>query len=307
MDEFLKKTRTAETTKRRSVFSGGKILLYVLVILLCQSAAAGRPQRIVSLAPHITEIIFKLGAGNRLVARTDYGKFPPAARKIESVGGYLNLDYEKLVRLQPDLILQYPNPEVRRKLESLGFQVAGIPNETLPEILAAITKTGELLGLRGAAKSLRQGIEDTLALVRKKAESLQKAPVAMLVVGRQRGSLKGLYLAGERTYLSELWELCGGRNAFPGMDSRYFSVNKEDLLKTKIDVILEFHPGWDLSGGAGGREAAVWGQFPTIPAVRHSRIFLYTDEMFVIPGPRISQVAVRFSGLLQQLTEGDRD
>jgi iron complex transport system substrate-binding protein len=271
------------------------------LLFLIDVPLADSPQRIVSLAPHITEIIFRLGAGGRLVGRTEFSRYPKAAQEIPSVGGYLNPDYEKIVKLRPDLILQFPNSEHREKLEQLGYQVVEIPNETIDEIIHGIQIVGEILHLEKKTETVIAGIRDTLDLVRKRAKKPDSSPSALLVVGRQPGSLDGLYLAGNNTYLSQIWEICGGRNVFADAGQRYFSVNLEDLLKKDIDVILEFHPGWELTTTRRKKEKAVWTKLELTRAVREDNIRLYSDLMYMIPGPRISRIAMEFSKVIDQL------
>jgi len=268
--------------------------------------ASDAPRRIVSLAPHITEIIFKLGAGDHLVGRTDFCTYPPEAKKIPSVGGYLNTDYEAIVRLHPDLILQFPNPESRAKLEALGFRVEEIPNETVPDILNGITTVGRLLHCEERAQAVQTGIEDTLKAMQKQPLPAAGRVSAILVVGRQPGSLQGLYLAGRETYLSQIWEMCGGVNAFADVSSRYFPVGKEDLLKRPVDAILEFHSGWELTPSRRKSERRVWSVFSALSAVQKGQIYLFSQSYFVIPGPRISRIAVSFSGIIREIRRGEQ-
>ena len=283
------------------------IFIFIAFLLTGNLRASDYPVRIISLAPHITEIIFKLNAGSRLIGRTDFCKYPAAAQSIESVGGYLNMDFEKIVKLQPDLVLQFPNAENRRKLESLGFRTEDISNETIEEILLGIKKVGKLLNLEERAERVRQGIQDTLKLVADIGRSMQKHPSVLLLAGRQKGTLCGLLAAGKDTYLSQLWELCGGRNAFKNVPARYFPVNKEDLLKTDVNVILEFHPDWELTAQRKQKEKDVWQVFKKIDAVKQSSIYIFADRYFLIPGPRISKIAIKFSEIMKVVLNGSNE
>jgi len=256
-------------------------------------------QRIISLSPHITETIYKIGAGSFLIGRTDFCTYPAAASAVESVGGYLNIDYEKIVQLEPDLIFQFPNPENRRKLESLGFKVVEIPNETIAEILDGIMRVGSALEKLPQAQRLCVHIQDTLQLVANLGTPGNDSVFAILVVGRQQGSLANIYLAGGDTYLSEIWQICGGINTFQELDMRYFSVNEEDLLKRKVEAILEFHPGWSQKIEDVIKQKKNWDLLSQIEAVKNDKIFIFTERYFVIPGPRITQVAIRFSEIIR--------
>lgn len=280
------------------------ILIITLSIAVLFPVRAQEPlQRIISLAPNITEIIFKLGGQDKLVGRTEFCFYPEVAQKIPSVGGYLNPDYEKIVNLQPDVIFIFPNLEMERKLQGFGFRVFSIPNETIEEVLSGIRTVGKVLGLEQRANDIIQGIQDTLDQV-SQTDSTRKRPSALLGVGRENGSLKGLYAAGKNTYLGEIWKLCGGMNVFNDISIRYFNVSKEGLVTRNPDCILEFRiiPQEE-------RERKVpllksdWKELGVLDAVKEGRIYIFTERYFLIPGPRISKIAVSFSQVLQRITQ----
>lgn len=256
--------------------------------------------RVISLSPHITEIVYKLDAGSQLIGRTEFCTYPPAANQVESVGGYLNIDFEKIVRLEPDIVMQFPNPENRRKLESLGIEVMGIQNETIDEILNGIIKVGEALNKIPEARKLCDNIQDTLHIAAALQHKLRVPPSAIFVVGRERGALGNIHLAGSKTYLSEIWEICGGINAFHDIHIRYFSVNEEDLLKRGIRVILEFHPGWSGADLNIDMEKESWNLLSHLEAVKRGEIYIYTDRFFIIPGPRITQITISFMEIIKK-------
>ena len=295
--------------QRCSVF---RCCLFALLLIFAsgQHLSAGEPhipERIVSLAPHITEIVFKLGAGDRLVGRTEFCRYPAAALDIESVGGYLNVDYEKIVSLQPDAVLQFPNAETRKKLELLGFKVVDIPNETIEEILSGIHKTGASLGLADRAEAVCRGIRDTLSLIRAQKDSLPGIRT-FLLVGREPGKLRGLYAAGKKTYLSEILQICGGQNVFADVGVRYFGVNTEDVLSRDIRLILEFQANPGLSAREQQAEISVWQALPGIPAVRNQAVYLLTNPGFLTPGPRITRIAKELAAIIKQvrMRQGER-
>jgi ABC-type Fe3+-hydroxamate transport system substrate-binding protein len=123
------------------------------------------------------------------------------------------------------------------------------------------------------------------------------------VVGRQRGSLAHLYLAGPPTYISELWSLCGGVNAFSEVTNRYFSVNTEDIITRHIDVILEFHPDWNTNSGGLEAEKKSWTQIFPRQILQQNKVYIFSQSFFIIPGPRITQIAIEFSKLIASLSK----
>lgn len=277
--------------------------IFVILMFLLPARAQETPQRIISLAPHITEIIFKLGAQEQLVGRTEFCLYPEAAQKIPSVGGYLNPDYEKIVNLQPDAIFIFPNADMERKLHGFGFRVYSVPNETIEEVLSGIRTVGKALGIEQRANDIIQGIQDTLDQVGG-IDSKMKKPSALLVVGRENGSLKAIYAAGKNTYLGEIWKLCGGRNVFDDISIRYFNVSKEDLVSRNPDCILEFRI---ISPEEKDRKMlslkSDWRELAVLEAVAEDRIYIFADRYFLIPGPRISKIAVSFSQVLKRISQ----
>lgn len=283
----------------------GFIMVCILVMLgksLYAQASINYP-RVISLAPHITEMVYKLKADHLLVGRTDFCNYPPEAKKIESVGGYLNIDFEKIVALKPDLIFQFPNNDNQRKLEDLGFRVISLPNETIGDILGSIKLIGESLDMVEQAARLIENIKDTLRLVSKPAGGRKQPLSALLVVGRQQGSLAHLYLAGPLTYINELWSLCGGVNAFSEVTYRYFSVNTEDIITRNIDVILEFHPEWNMDPERLEAEKNTWTHIFPSQVLPKKKVYIFSQPFFVIPGPRITQIAIEFSKLIESFSE----
>lgn len=284
------------------VFYKIKYIIFILIyVLALRSSAQAQeyPKRIISLAPNITEIIFKLKAQDRLIGRTEFCLYPEAAQKIPSIGGYLNPDYEKIVELRPDIIFMLPNMEMERKLQNLGLHIFSIPDETTEEVLFSIKAVGKVLGCEQRAEEVIQGIQDTLDLV-SRADTLSERASAMLVVGRESGSLKGLYAAGHDTYLSEIWNLCGGANIFADISQRYFSVSKEDLISRNPDFILEFRIISEVEAEQKVPQLiSDWSTLPVLNAVENNRIHIFTDRYFLIPGPRISQIAIALSNILK--------
>lgn len=273
------------------------VLAFIPLLFISSFAQEAPPNRIISLAPNITEIIYRIGASDKLVGRTEYCLYPMAAASVPVVGGYLNPDFEQMVALKPDAVLLLPNPDMVKKLAQLGLKPFTVPNETIADILTGIEKVGRLLGKDSAAVTVVKGIQDTLDYVQSHQENAETFS-ALLVVGRQAGSLKGLYAAGQETYFTEILALCGGKNAFADVNSRYFDVSKEDLVLRNPDAILEFRIMNKMEAEENrSKLAADWAQLPVLKAVQSEHIYLLTERFFMIPGPRIGQVAMAFHQL----------
>jgi len=280
---------------------------FVLILILLISlplAAQDPPKRIVSLAPNITEMIFKIGAGDMLIGRTDFCIYPPAALKVPSLGGYLNPDYEKLVSLQPDIIFLLPNLEMERKLQRLDLKTFTLANETIEEIFLGLQALGRVLGCSGQANAVVAGIQDTLQWIEAQAAERDTTFSVLLLVGREAGSLRGLYAAGKDTYFSEILERCGGRNVFEDAPARYFDISKEELIQRDPDVIMEFR----LAEEDKAAEMILslkedWKTFSSLKAVQNGHIFIFSERAFLIPGPRVSLLALAMNEALQKAAE----
>jgi len=280
-------------TKNGGGFQNLHRLSFLLIFLLIAAGVNAKepPKRIISLAPNITEIIYKLGAGDLLVGRTEYCLYPPQARQVAVVGGYLNPDFEKMVALRPDVVLLLPNPEMARKLSQLNLKPVTLPNETIDDIFTSIDSLGRLLNRERRAAALIVGIQDTLKWVKSRADSLS-ATSALLLIGREAGSLKGLYAAGKDTYLSELLKLCRVENVFADVGIRYFEVSKEDLIQRNPDLIVEFRL---IDSPDVARELQAlkqdWQLLNVLKAVENKQIYIFTERFFLIPGPRVASAA----------------
>jgi iron complex transport system substrate-binding protein len=219
------------------------------------------PKRIVSMGPNITEIVFALGRGDRLVAVTDFCMYPLEAAALPRVGGYLN-----------------PNLE----------------NET---IYSGIQDLGKALGAAEKAEDLCDTIREALDTVRAKTVASPTTKV-FLSLGRAMGSMANLYTVGGKSFLSQLLEIAGGENIFADVDQPYPEASKESLIKRAPDVILEMRPGESITHTKRNQIAAEWNVFTGIPAVNNHRIYVLTEDFLLVPGPRIVKIARAFAQTL---------
>ncbi|MBD3225439.1 MAG: ABC transporter substrate-binding protein, partial [Caldithrix sp.] len=206
-----------------------KAAIYILLVILLGACASGQEdtpreqngqQTVISLSPHLTEIIYALDAEERLLAGTDFCKYPPAAQKKASVGGLLNPNIEKIVTLKPDIIMGVPaHKELKVKLSEFGLKMTLMPNDRIADIYNTIEHMGRLLNIPENARQLIQSIKDSLAYYEEKAAQWNADDVeAMLVIGREAGTTRQVSVIGPRTFIDSLWTLVGGRNVFSGMN-----------------------------------------------------------------------------------------
>jgi iron complex transport system substrate-binding protein len=255
-------------------------------------------QRIVSMGPNITEIVFALGCGNRLVAVTDFCMYPPEVAGLPKVGGYLNPNLEKLTTLRPDLVLIRGKIEkVDRFCRSRGIPVVRVHMDSLKTIYSGIQHLGRALGVVEKADVLCNTIREALDTVRAKSAAIPATKV-FISLGRAMGSMANLYTVGGNSFLSQLVEIGGGINIFADVDQPYPEASKESLIKRSPEVILEMRPGENMTQKKRNQIIAEWGVFDGVPAVTNGRIYVLTQDFLLIPGPRIVETAHTISQTL---------
>jgi iron complex transport system substrate-binding protein len=174
-----------------------------------QGAAAKPPQRIVSLAPSLTETLFALGVGNRVVGVTRYCAYPPEVHDLPVIGGHLDPNFEAIVSLEPDLVVLIPSGEANaRRLEALGVRVLQIDQHDVASVLESISVVAEACGVDDAGERLRTDIERRLAEV---AAAVAGAPCprTVIVVGHDIGGgvVRSVWAAGRDTFYNGVLEI----------------------------------------------------------------------------------------------------
>ena len=244
---------------RLMVKTFGVLVLMVLVITLCSSCSSGDkssdksaieitdqlgrvvkldkvPQRIVSLAPQNTEILFALGLGDKVVGVTSYCNFPPEAQEKTIIGGFSTVDIEKVVSLSPDLVVAalIHEKETISQLESHGLKVLALAPKTLSEVKEAIELTGKATGTEPEALRLVDDINARMDAVAGLVSGLSEEarPRVFYVVWHDP-----LMTAGGDTMQSQLIDFAGGRNIFSDL-TYYPTVGLETLLDRKPQVII---------------------------------------------------------------------
>ncbi len=251
-------------------------------------AGATIPARIVSLVPAVTETLFALGMGPRVVGVSTYCDYPAETGALPKVGSFTEPVAETIVVLKPDLVLTSPSPgneTAVRAVERTGVRVAVIQSEGgLAEARSAILDVARAVGAAPAGEALLARLDARLEAVKRAAAGLER-PSAAVVVGREP-----LVLAGPGSYLGELLVLAGGRNIADSIGGRWPRVGMELLVASRPEVLV------DLSVGMGDapddeEAAAAWASMPSLPAVASGRVVRDSDAMMLRPGPRLADAA----------------
>lgn len=266
------------------------------------SAGSGLPARIVSTAPSLTEILFALGLGSRVVGATTYCNYPEEARRVPRIGTYIQPNLETIVSLRPDLVVIETNPiRLRERLEGLGLKVLELEQRTVADVLRAIERIGQAAGATERARELQARIRSELDEIGRRTAGRTKRRVAF-IVGRTPGTLEGLIAVGSASYLNELITLAGGQNIFGAVAAPYPKVSLEEILARDPEVIIDMGEMGRTDGAGDARTKQVvelWNRYPNIAAVRARRVHAVTADIYVVPGPRMTVAARELARMLQ--------
>lgn len=255
--------------------------------------AQGTPSRIVSLIPATTEMLFAMGAGDRVVGVGNYDRFPPEVETRPRVGGLIDPDTEQILALRPDLVIVYNTQvELKQRLDRAGLPYFSYEHRALPDIMATIRTLGERVGASARAQSVAGEMERALAAVRTSVAGRPR-PRALLVFGRQPGSLRSVNASGGYGFLADLLDIAGAENVFGEIKQQSVQASTEMLLARRPDIIVELKYGAAMPGLDTARELEPWNALASVPAVRNKRLYLLTGDEFVVPGPRIVLAAQR--------------
>lgn len=236
-------------------------------------------QRIVSLAPSITETLFAIGAGRQIAGVTDYCNFPAEAKTKQRVGGVINPNIEAIVGLKPDLIVLSMEGNVREdfnKLTSFGIPVFVTNPRTLDDIYRSIAQLGTLTGQAAKAMRLVQSLRVRADSVVRAAVSLRGRKTLVFV------SLQPIIVVGRNTFLAELIDLAGGINTAAQTSSTYPAYSREAVLKDNPDVLIFMSDV--LSEPA--NLIHVYPEWSTLNAFRKKKVFRIDADIVSRPGPR---------------------
>ena len=245
----------------------------------------GEPRtRIVSLAPHLTELVFTAGAGNFLVGAVEFSDFPAPARELLRVGDAFRVDYEVISSLAPDLILVWPSgtsPEAVVHLRELGFEVLALEPLRLEDIADHLETIGQLAGTGQTASITAAKFRADIAALRQRYRNSLPLRVFYQVSSRPYFTVSGSHV------IDEIIDLCGGRNVFADLDGLAPAVTLESILAADPEVII----GSTMAKGQLGAQHDAW-QIPwlrwqRLTAVRNNNLFSVSADLINRSSTRI--------------------
>jgi iron complex transport system substrate-binding protein len=264
------------------------------------------PERIISLSPNLTEMIWGVGAFDRVVAVSEFCGFPPEVEKLPRVGGWQNTNLEKVASLRPDLVVltEAQAPFVKDHLDGLGIPALVVRAQSIGDIKSAIVQVGRAVGRDAEASRLVAELDAELEAVRRLTAGLAR-PRVLCVVDRLPGTLRDLYVATSGSFFSELVEIAGGEPLTPPANHQYTKLSMEAMVSMDPEVILDIvqsasAPTIIIGTGAELAEdpRAVWSALGDVRAVRNGRVYPMNDLSLVHPSQFVGRAARRFAEVI---------
>lgn len=275
-----------------------RIIALLLVLWAGPALAARRapvPARIVSTSPSITETLFALGLGHRVVGVSTYCRFPPSVATLPRVGSFLKPDAELIARLKPDLVFVHTGPNsTPSHLAALGIPTSIVDRGSLPSVFSTIRQIGTAAGVPDRASRLVADINARLDRV-KAAVAGRPPRKVLIIVGRQTGTLTDIVAVGRDSYLNDIASLAGGVNVLAATARpEYPRISMETVISLAPDIIIDVGEMGESPADSDRRRAiteALWKRQSLVRAAREGGVHAINDETFVVPGPRIVEVA----------------
>lgn len=253
------------------------------------------PQRIISLAPSNTEILYALGLGDRIVAVTSYDNYPPEVTQKPNIGGFSDPNLEKVVSLSPDLVVAAPihEKQVIPQLEAKGITVLALAPKTLDDVMAAITLVGQVTGTADKASQVVSAMQKRIKAVTDKTDKLSASqrPDVLYIVWHDP-----LMASGIGTFHDELIKKAGGVNMMGGVQG-YPSISLETVVQDNPDIILA-GVGMGAGQDAPLKFAQTEPRLRDVAARQTNRVYGVDSDLSGRAGPRIVDVLEQFAKLI---------
>jgi len=249
------------------------------------------PERIISTSPSNTEILFALGLGDKVVGVTTYCNYPPEAPEKEKIGGFSTVDIEKIISLNPDMVLasSKTGDENIKKLEDKGITVLIVEPKNIDEILKAIELIGNVTGKENEAKSLTENMLKRINKVKENSKNLKEKPKVMYVVWHEP-----LMSAGKNTFANDIIEIAGGENIYSDMEIQYPTISLESVIDRNPDIIIA-SVGHGDAGNLTYNYVMNEPRLKDVNAVKNKRVYEIDADIMNRPGPRISDALEQFA------------
>ncbi|MGH9237917.1 MAG: ABC transporter substrate-binding protein, partial [Vicinamibacterales bacterium] len=250
--------------------------------------AQSEKARIVSLVPAITEMFFAIGAGPQVVGVGSFDQFPPDVAKLPRLGALLDPDTERILSLRPTLAAIYGSQtDLQAQLTRAGIRAYVYRHGGIETIYRTMRELGTATARESQAERLVRDLQARIATIRTRVRDRPK-PKVLLVISRQPGTLREIYVSGGVGFLHEMLEIAGGRNVFADVARESAQPSQETILARAPDIVVEVHAEGMFKTSNVENEKAVWTPLSSLPAVRNNRVHVLLGQHLVVPGPRFA-------------------
>jgi iron complex transport system substrate-binding protein len=258
------------------------------------------PQRIISLAPSITETLFAVNAGDMVVAVTDYCQYPAQVKNLPKVGGYLDPNLEQIVRLKADMVILLERQNaLKKQLNQLGIATLSIDNSSLAGIRRSIIDIASAVDQTAKAENLISDFDDRLKAIRQKIEGQPKPKVLIAIAHSSNTNyLDKVYIAGQQDFYNDLLPFVGAINVYQGTRLRVPALSTEGLLRLNPEIIIDIVPDAEVYSPDIATLKQQWQRLDKIHAIQNNQLHIIQADYAVIAGPRIIQLAEQLAQIL---------
>ena len=269
----------------------------VVGLFLCATIPLhAQARRIISIIPATTEMLFAMGAGDRVIAVGTYDRFPAEVNRLPRVGALLDPDVERIISLRPDLVIVYATQaDLLTQLDRARIPYYSYQHRGLPDITATIRSLGERAGVANRASTLAAEIERQIADIRSRVANRSR-PKTLLVFGREPGTLRGIDASGGVGFLHDMLEAAGGTDVLADLKQQSVTMTTEMVLARAPEVIIELR--YARNERTSESDVRAWDALGAVPAVRNRRVYQLRGEEFVVPGPRVGAAVERLARTL---------
>lgn len=246
----------------------------LLALLLLPAYVSAAPQRIVSLTPHITEMLYAIGAGAQVVATDQTSDYPDEVKKLPKVANYQSLNSESLLAVKPDLVVAWGSTQalMQQQIQALSIPMLLLKSQHLDDLPVELRLLGEKTGHREQANQLAAQIETKFAAYRQQSQ--------------QRPKIKAFYqlwyppltTVASGSFIQEIMTMCGAENPFADSQAPYPQLGEEAVLAANPEIIFATQHGSDLEH---------WLKWPQLAAVKHKQLYLLKADWLHRLSPRI--------------------
>ncbi len=271
---------------------------FVTFVTFVVALEAQRPQRIISLVPALTEMLYAIGAGPQVVAVSSFDEYPPEVKALPRAGALLDPNTERIISLKPDLVVTYGSQlDLQAQMKRANIPTFDYRHGGLGDIMTTMRELGTRTGHAAEAEKAAAAIEARIAAVRARVAGKPR-PRTLLVFGREPRALRNIHVSGGHGFLHDMLDIAGGQDVFADVDRESLQATTETILQRAPDVILEIRSTDIPVGPELQEELNSWSRLASVPAVKNKRVIFITGQGATVPGPRVADGIERMAKAL---------